>query len=110
MFDRWQLYSRDVDPRIRTRLAEERQQLIGGYGAALWAMEHYVRESPQAVSARMRELRLQMERDLGGMSRVINNTLGPALLWTARRESRKYPAGRALEPRTFIERVNWARS
>jgi hypothetical protein len=110
MFDRWKLYSRDADPRIRARVAEERQQLIGGYGAALWAMEHYVRGSQHAVSARMRGLRLQMERDLGGMSRVVNNTLGPALLWTARREALRYPAGRALEPRTFIERVNWADS
>jgi radical SAM superfamily enzyme YgiQ (UPF0313 family) len=109
-FERWKVYSKDVDPRIRARLAEERQQLAGGYGAALWAMEHYLRESQQAASARIRELRLQMERELGGMSRVVNNTLGPLLLWTARRDGRRFPAGRALEPRTFIDRANWARS
>jgi hypothetical protein len=110
MFERWKLYSRDADPRIRARMAEERQQMIGGYGAALWAMEHYLRGSQQAVSERIRDLRLQMERDLGGISRVLNNTLGPLLLWSARRDGRKYPAGRALEPRTFLDRVNWARS
>jgi radical SAM superfamily enzyme YgiQ (UPF0313 family) len=110
MFERWKLYSRDADPRIRARMAEERQQMIGGYGAALWAMEHYLRGSQQAVSERIRDLRLQMERDLGGVSRVLNNTLGPLLLWSARRDGRKYPAGRALEPRTFLDRVNWARS
>lgn len=110
MFERWKLYARDTDPRIRARMAEERKQLIGGYGAALWAMEHYLRSSQRAVSDRIRDLRLQMERDLGGMSRVVNNTLGPLLLWTARRDGRKYPAGRALEPRTFLDRANWARS
>ena len=110
MFERWKLYSRDVDPRIRARMAEERKQMIGGYGAALWAMEHYLRGSQHAVSDRIRELRLQMERELGGMSRVLNNTLGPLLLWSARRDGRRYPAGRALEPRTFLDRANWARS
>jgi hypothetical protein len=110
MFERWKVYSKDMDPRVRARLAEERQQLIGGYGAALWAMEHYLRESQQAASARIRDLRLQMERELGGMSRVVNNALGPLLLWTARRDSRRYPAGRPLEPRTFVDRANWARS
>ncbi len=110
MFERWKLYSRDADPRIRARMAEERQQMIGGYGAALWAMEHYLRGSQQAVSERIRDLRLQMERDLGGVSRVLNNTLGPLLLWSARRESRAYPGGRPLEPRTFVDRMNWARS
>lgn len=110
MFERWKLYSKDADPRIRARLADERQQLIAGYGAALWAMEHYLRGPQRAVSDRVRELRLQMERELGGMSRVVNNTLGPLLLWSARRDGRKYPAGRALEPRTFVDRVNWART
>jgi hypothetical protein len=110
MFERWKLYSKDADPRIRARLADERQQLIGGYGAALWAMEHYLRGPQRAVSDRVRELRLQMERELGGMSRVVNNTLGPLLWFSARRDGRKYPAGRALEPRTFVDRVNWART
>ena len=73
-------------------------------------MEHYLRESQRTVSDRIRELRLRMERELGGMSRVTNNALGPLLLFTARRESRKYAAGRPLEPRTFVDRANYARS
>ena len=104
MFERWKLYAADADPRIRARLAEERGQLVGSYGAALWAMEHYLRDSQHAISGRIRELRLQMERDLGGMSRVVNNALGPLLLFTARRESMKFPAGRSIEPRTFVDR------
>jgi hypothetical protein len=30
------------------------------------------------------------------------------LLWSARREARFGPAGRHLEPRTFVDRRNWA--
>jgi len=110
MFDRWTLYAKDADPRIRARMAEERAQLTGSYGAALWAMEHYLRDSQHAVSDRIRELRVRMERELGGMSRVMNHALGPLLLWTARREAARYPRGRPLEPQTFIDRANYARS
>ncbi len=105
MFQRWKRYAGDTDPRIRERLAEERRQLIGSYGAALWAMERYLRVSQRTVSDRIRDLRLEMERELGGMSRVVNNALGPVLLRTARRDGRKYPAGRTLEPRTFVDRA-----
>ncbi len=108
MFERWKLYAKDADPRIRQRLADEARQLRTGYGAALWAMERYLRPFDGQVSERIRSLRLEMERDLGGMSRVVNNLLGPVLLWTARRDSRKFPSGRPLEPRTFIDRANWA--
>jgi hypothetical protein len=70
-------------------------------------MEHYLRGSQHAVSERIRALRLQMEHELGAMSRVVNNALGPLLLWTARRDVRLYPAGRRIEPCTFVDRVNW---
>jgi hypothetical protein len=55
-----------------------------------------------------RELRLEIERELGGFSRAIRHLAGPLLLWSARREARCGPAGRRLEPRTVIERRNWA--
>jgi hypothetical protein len=45
-----------------------------------------------------------MERELGLWARSVNRTLGPLLLWTSRRDARKFPAGRRLEPRTFVER------
>jgi radical SAM superfamily enzyme YgiQ (UPF0313 family) len=107
-FERWKLYAKDGDPRIRQRLADEARQLRSGYGAALWAMERYLRPLDGRISERIRSLRLEMERELGGMSRVVNNALGPVLLWTARRYIRRFPAGQPLEPRTFIDRANWA--
>jgi len=100
-------YGADHDPRVRERLANAATQLRSSYGAALWAMEKYLRESNQAVSERIRELRLQVERELGGLSKYVNHLIGPVLLWTSRREARRFPSGRPIEPRTFVERANW---
>lgn len=59
------------------------------------------------MSDRIRELRLQVEREIGGFSRIIDPVVGQVLLWSARREMRKSPNGRRLEPRTFVDRRNW---
>ena len=107
MFVGWRRYRDDPDPRVRARVAAEAQQLRNGYGAALWAMERFLLPSNPAISDRLRELRLQIERELGGFSRVIDRLAGPAFLWSARREAR-IPGGRHLEPRTFVDRRNWA--
>jgi hypothetical protein len=86
----------------------EAQQLRSGHGAVLWAMEKYLRDSNPAISDRVGELRREIERELGGLSRAIHHLAGPLLLWSAHREARFGPTGRRLEPRTFVERRNWA--
>jgi hypothetical protein len=103
MFERYRLYGRDADVRVRTRVERAASQLGGGYAAALWAMETYLRQANPAVSARIAALRAEIHRDLGVMSRVAASIGGPLLYWTSRREARR-PRGSALEPRTFIER------
>ncbi len=107
MLDGWRRYKHDVDPRVRERYARDARQLKKGYGAALWAMEKYLRGSNERISNEIRTLRLQLERELGTLSKVVTRALGPALLLSARREARLFPAGRPLEPRTFVERMNW---
>lgn len=102
----WRRYRHDGDARVRARVAGEAAQLRAGFGAALWAMERYLRDSNRDVSARIRDLRRQAERELGGLSPAINRLAGPILLWTARREARR--GGTRREPRTFVERKNWA--
>jgi radical SAM superfamily enzyme YgiQ (UPF0313 family) len=102
-WERWRRYGADADARVRARLAGDRQKLATGYGAALWAMERYLQRENAAVSARIGELRRQVESELGGWSRTVNRTVGPVLLWSSRREARRHPLGRHLEPRTFIE-------
>jgi B12 binding domain/Radical SAM superfamily len=106
----WRRYRDDPDPRVRARVAAEARQLARGHGAVLWAMERYLRDSSQDMSERVRELRLQVEREIGGVARVVDHLLGPVMLWSARHEMRLAPAGRRLEPRTFVDRRNWGRA
>ena len=107
MLQRWKMYAKHPDVRVRERLAADAAKLRGGYGAALWAMENYLRKTNRVVATQIREVRLEIERELGGWSATINRTLGPLLLWTSRRDARKHPRGRRIEPRTFIDRLNW---
>ncbi len=108
MLGGWRRYRADPDPRVRARVGAEGQELRSGQGAVLWAMEKYLRDSNPAISHRIRELRQEIERELGGFSRAIHHLAGPLLLWKARGEARFGPMGRRLEPRTFVERRNWA--
>ena len=107
MFQGWKRYRHDPDDRVRSRVAGEAVQLRAGFGAALWAMEKFLRESNREVSQRIGELREEIERELGAVSALINRAAGPVLLWSARRDARLHPAGRTLEPKTFLERRNW---
>jgi cbb3-type cytochrome oxidase cytochrome c subunit len=104
MMTRWLRYGDDSDPRVRARVAVAARQLRTGYGAALWAMERYLRTSNATVSQRIRSLRLETEREFGTLSVAANRLLGPVLVWASKREGSRYPHGRAREPRTFIER------
>jgi radical SAM superfamily enzyme YgiQ (UPF0313 family) len=107
MLARCQKYASYPDARVRARIANDAAKLRGGYGAMLWAMENYLRETNRKVSMQIREVRLEIERDLGGWSAAVHRTLGPLLLWTSRRDARKYPKGQRIEPKTFVERFNW---
>jgi radical SAM superfamily enzyme YgiQ (UPF0313 family) len=103
MFERHRRYGADADPRVRARLRRATAQLRGGYSAALWAMERYLRDTNPAVSARIGTLRRAIHRELGWRSRVAAAIAGPFVYWAARRDARRYPAGRPLEPRTFVD-------
>jgi B12 binding domain len=108
MFERWKRYGGEGDPRIRERVQRAGRQLETTYGAVLWAMEKYFRRSNTDVSARIREVRRDVEHEMGTLATVVTRSLGPLLLWASRRDARLHPHGRRLEPRTFIERARWA--
>jgi hypothetical protein len=92
---------------VRERVWTEARQLRTSYGAALWAMEKYLRDTNRQVSERIRELRVELERELGLVSRLVDHVAGPVALWASRREQRLFPEGRRLEPRMFVDRRNW---
>jgi len=107
MMTGWRRYGADADARVSERMRREASRLRSGYGAALWAMEKYLKPTHRSISDRARELRLEVERELGGWSPVIHRVAGPVLHWSARWDVRRAPRGRALEPRTFVDRTNW---
>ncbi|HJN46390.1 MAG: B12-binding domain-containing radical SAM protein [Acidobacteria bacterium] len=102
----WRRYHRDKDPRVRARIANDCQELRQWSGAVLWAAEKYMRRSNRAVSDRVRALRAEVEREFGLLFLVTTRVVGPVLLWSSRREARRFPAGPRLEPRMFLERRN----
>jgi hypothetical protein len=104
----WLRYKNDPDARVRARFAREARSLRDGYTAALWAMEHHIASTNQAVAEKIRTLRQQVEREFGLFAKVMARTLGPVMLWSARREERALAAGKTYEPKTIIERRNWS--
>jgi len=107
MMEGWKRYHNDPDPRVRQRYKRSGRDLRQSYGAALFAMEKYLRTTNAEVSQKIRALRRDMESEFGGLSRWINRAAGPVLLWTSRRNARKHPHGKQIEPMTFLERRNW---
>jgi radical SAM superfamily enzyme YgiQ (UPF0313 family) len=107
MMEGWKRYHNDPDPRVRQRYRRSGRDLRQSYGAALFAMEKYLRVTNAEVSQKIRALRRDMEGELGAFTRWINRVAGPVLLWTSRRDARKHPHGKPIEPMTFLERRNW---
>jgi hypothetical protein len=89
-------------------MARVAEKMGGGFGASLWAMERYLRDTNRPVSERIRSLRLEVGRELGLRARAVHGLLGPILLFTSRREARRFPKGRPLEPQTFVDRRGWS--
>ncbi|MBZ5626095.1 MAG: B12-binding domain-containing radical SAM protein, partial [Acidobacteriia bacterium] len=106
--DGWRRYKDDADLRVRARFAREARSLRDGYGAALWAMERHLRPTNLAVSEKIRELRKEVGREFGLLSRMVSRALGPVMLWSTRREERRLAHGQTYEPRTIVERRNWS--
>ncbi len=104
----WQRYKNDPDPRVRERFAWEVRSLKSAYSGLLWAMERQLRRTNEAVSQQVRALRQELGREFGPVSRTAARLLGPVLLWTSRREQKRLANGQTYEPKTIIERRNWA--
>ena len=110
MMTSWRRYRDDADARVRERVRGEAKRLASGYGAALWAMEKYFKDSNRVMSQRVRALRLEIEREIGGWSPWIHRIAGPFLAWSAKRDARRAPRGKVMEPQTFVDRSNWVAS
>jgi radical SAM superfamily enzyme YgiQ (UPF0313 family) len=107
MLQGWRRYRNYPDPRVRERFERENVKLRTAYSAALWAAEHYFKTVNREVSTQIRDLRREIGKEFGIVSRLSAHVAGPILLWTTRREDRKLAAGKTYEPPTFVERRNW---
>ena len=103
----WMRYKDHPDQRVRARFEWEARNLRNTYNAALWAMEHRLRNTNADVSLRIRALRKQVEDEFGAFSKWAARLAGPLLLWTAKREEKRLARGKTYEPPMFLERRNW---
>ena len=104
----WQRYKDHPDSRVRARFAWEVRQLKSSATVGLWAMEHRLKRSNAAVSARVHALRREIENEFGALPKWAARLAGPVLLWLTCREERRISRGRTYEPPVILERRNWA--
>jgi radical SAM superfamily enzyme YgiQ (UPF0313 family) len=104
----WKRYKDHPERRIRERFYWEARQLQNVSSAFLWAMERHFRRTNEALRFKIKELRREIGKEFGLLSRAAAALAGPALLWSARREERRLARGKTYEPPTIIERRNWA--
>jgi len=102
----WKRYKNHPDQRIRQRIRLEELPLRTVFCASLWAMERMYKNKDSMLSDRMRELRIEIEKEFGLSSRIFS-MFGPIFLWAAKREEERLKQGVTYEPPTTIERKNW---
>jgi radical SAM superfamily enzyme YgiQ (UPF0313 family) len=107
MLKGWQRYKDYPDPRVRERFTREVKKLSSAYNAALWVMEKEFKKVNRSVSERIHKLRREVENEFPVIARLTAASLGPMLLWSARREENRLAKGHTYEPPTFVERRNW---
>ncbi len=62
------------------------------------------------MAGRIRELRREVEQEFGTATRLLRTLVGPLLLWSSKREDRRLARGKTYEPKTFVDRRNWAKA
>jgi radical SAM superfamily enzyme YgiQ (UPF0313 family) len=107
MLQGWRRYKDYPDPRVRERFARQMKKLGSAYNAALWVMEREFKKVNRSVGEQIHRLRRDVEKEFPVMARLTANLLGPALLWSARREEKRLAAGCTYEPPVIVERRNW---
>jgi radical SAM superfamily enzyme YgiQ (UPF0313 family) len=107
MLQGWRRYKEYPDPRVRERFAREIKKLTTAYNAALWAMERQFRNVNREVSAEIRRLRQEIQKEFPVVARLTAAALGPFLLWSSLREEKRLAAGKTYEPPTIIQRSHW---
>jgi hypothetical protein len=104
----WKRYKDYPEARVRERFNWEVRQLKSASSAFLWAMERRLQQTNEDISRRIENLRHEIRKEFGILSGVAAVLAGPLLLWSLHREEKRLANGLTYEPRTIIERRNWA--
>jgi hypothetical protein len=91
---------------VRERFERELTTLRHAWTGMLWAMERQMRRSNEAVSRKIRDLRLEILRVSGVDARLTSAIVGPLMLWAAKMERRRLAHGFRYEPHMIVERHN----
>jgi hypothetical protein len=103
----WRHNRNHPDPRVRARFSRELKTLRHAWTGILWAMEWQLRQSNEAVSRNIRELRADILRECGGVSaRLTSAMVGPLMLWAAKMERLRLRKGVTYEPPMIVQRWN----
>jgi len=95
------------EKRIRERYSYEARDLSFGFAGALWAMEKYFSERNLPLTAKINQLRAEIEEEFGLKARILGNLLGRVIKRTIEREEKRLERGWTYEPPLFVERRNW---
>jgi hypothetical protein len=71
-------------------------------------MARHLRGANASAAIRIEELRRQIHKEFGFVSRLAASVLGPLILWTSKREEKRLASGFTWEPAVVVERRNWA--
>ncbi len=107
-FQGWMRYKDHPDLRVRERFRRQSTMLRHAYAAALWAMEHRLKNANRSVVPQIQALRKEIEQEFGFFTAAASRLLGPVLWWTSLMEDRRLARGNSYEPPTIIGRKNWA--
>ncbi len=107
-FEGWKRFRNHPEPRIRNRFRSKVPNLRFLYPPVLWAMEKMLREKNKPIAMEIRQLRQEIEREFGFLTKLIVRLFGPVVLWIARREEKRLARGQTYEPPTIITRRRWA--
>jgi hypothetical protein len=106
-FAGWKRHKDHPDPRVRRRFSRDARLLRHAYPAALWAMERRLEGANPEVAAKVRGLRLELERQFGPFTSLVARLLGGVLWFTSWREDRRLASGHTYNPGTIVDRSNW---
>lgn len=98
----WQHYRDHADERIRARYSREVQPLRTTYAAAIWAMRRWYKNDPPMFE-KMNTLLQEIYAAFGWQTRLLAPLLGPYVMGTMKKESKRLARGLLLEPPTFYE-------